>query len=182
MALVNFIFRCNNWLTPLHLPQITSLPRIRWASNARIQPQDDGTYKGEKLKRYGFTPHYHTKGLLPRLRIKERRLRTMPISMNEDYWSPRQATLGQNDFIKILGDERVQQTDLLDHVPDYLKGYKAREYSVLQRKRKEFEHWKYTKPLKWLHLEQRIKFLYRRFNNKYKPPEVERLHQSRHCP
>lgn len=151
-------------------------------STYKNQPHDDGTYRGEQSRRCGYQAHHHTKGMLPRLKIKEKKLSTMPVSSKEDYWTPRLATEGQNDFIKILGDESVNQHDLLTHIPDWLRGYKNtnREYSVLMRKRKEFEHWKYTKPLKWLHLEQRIKFLYRRINNKYMPPKVELLNKSRH--
>lgn len=151
-------------------------------STYKNQPHDDGTYRGEQARRFGYKAHHHTRGMLPRLKIKEKKLHTMPITIKEDYWSPRLATEGQNDFIKILGDESVNQHDLLNHIPDWLRGYKNTniEYSVLMRKRKEFEYWKYTKPLKWLHLEQRIKYLYRRINNKYRPPSVELLNKSRH--
>lgn len=144
-------------------------------------PCDDGTYKGERPRWVGYEAHHHTKGMLPRLNKKEKILSTLPITSKEDRWSIRTALEGQNDFIRVLGDTDVQQHDLLTHIPDWLRGYKANhEYSVLMRKRKEFEHWKMTKPLKWLHMEQRIKFLYRRLNNKYKPPEVEKLNKSRH--
>lgn len=146
------------------------------------QPQDDGVYRGGAVRRYGYEAHHHVKGFLPRLSIREKRLATLPITAKEDDWSLRKAAMGQNDCIRILGDESIQQHDLLTHIPDWLRGYRktSREYSVLQRKKREFVHWKYTKPLKWLHLEQRIKFLYRRFNNKYKPPDVELLRKSRH--
>lgn len=145
-------------------------------------PEVDDRYRGEIPLRIGYEAHHHDKGLLPRLKIREKRLQTMPITMKEDPWSPNQARKGENDFIRILGDERIQQHDLLTHIPDWLRGYKGtdREYSVLMRRRKEVEHWKYSKPLKWLHLEQRIKFLYRRINNKYKPPEVEKLVRSKY--
>lgn len=145
-------------------------------------PMDEGTYRGEIPRRFGYEPHHQTKGLLPRLKIKEKRLQTMPITCKEDEWSKRRATMGQNDFIKILSDKDIEQHELLTHIPDWLRGYKdtRREYSVLMRKRKEFDHWQYTKPLKWLHLEQRIKFLYRRLNNKYKPPDTELLSKSRY--
>lgn len=164
----------------INRPLINSLQN-RCTHSPKNQPHDDGTYKGEKLKRYGFEPQYHDKGLLPRLKLKEHRLRTMPISSKEDRWSKRQSTMGQNDFFNILGDRHINQEDLLEETPDYLKGYRSRnEYSVLMRKRHEFEHWKETKPLKHLHMQQRIKFLYRRLNNKYKPPDVEMLRPSRH--
>lgn len=148
----------------------------------REMPEMDDRFRGERPKRWGYEAHHHTRGLLPRLKIKESRLPTMPISIKEDAWSPRLATRGQNDFIRILGDEKIQQHDLLTHIPDWLRGYRGtnREYGVLMRKRKEFAHWKYSKPLKWLHLEQRIKFLYRFINNKYEPPKVEKLAGSRY--
>lgn len=147
-------------------------------------PIDDGTYRGDRAIRWGYEPHHHTSGLLPRLKIKEKRLITLPITSKEDPWSKHRATEGENDFIKIFSDQDIEQHELLTHIPDWLRGYRdcTREYSVLQRKKKEFAHWRYTKPTKWLHLEQRIKFLYRRINNKYKPPDVEKLRPSRHSP
>lgn len=149
-----------------------------------VHPEDDGKYKGQKARRIGYEAHHHEKGMLPRLSIREKRISTMPITMKEDAWSTRLANMGKDDFKKILGDdEHFQQHDLMTHIPDWLRGYRAnKEYGVLMRRRKEFEHWKYSKPLKWLHLEQRIKFLYRRLNNKYRPPDVELLGRSRHAP
>lgn len=144
---------------------------------------EEHTYRGDVIKRIGYGAKHHHKGLLPRLKIKEARLPHAPSNIKEEYWTKRNALEGQNDFMSILGeDEDFKQYELLDHVPDWLKGYSNMhsEYSVLMRKRKEFEHWKVSKPLKWLHMEQRIKFLYRRINNKYKPPDVEKLHTSRH--
>lgn len=146
-------------------------------------PYADDRYFAEVARRFGYEAHHHTRGALPRLKLKEKKLGTMPITVKEDRWSTRNARMGENDYIKIFGDdENIEQHDLLTNVPDWLRGYKNtdREYSVLMRKRKEFEHWKYTKPLKWLHLEQRIKFLYRRINNKYMPPDVEKLARSRY--
>lgn len=140
-------------------------------------PMDDRTYRGNRPIRWGYEPHHHTSGLLPRLSIKERRLPSLPYTTKEDPWSQRQALEGKNDFIKILSDEDIEQHELLTNIPDWLRGYKNcnREYTVLMRKRKEFSHWRYSKPTKWLHIEQRIKFLYRRINNKYEPPGVELL-------
>lgn len=148
----------------------------------KTTPSGESEYRGEIPRRFGYEGHHHTSGLLPRLKIKERRLPSMPITAKEDPWSKRLATMGQNDFIRIFSDEDIEQHELLTHIPDWLRGYKDcnREYSVLMRKRKEFAHWKYSKPTKWLHIEQRIKFLYRRINNKYKPPGVEMLSQSRY--
>lgn len=150
----------------------------------RSFPMDDGTYRGERPARWGYEAHHHTKGLLPRLKLKEKRLPSMPITAKNDPWSIRNARMGENDFIKIFSDQDIEQHELLTHVPDWLRGYDrcSREYHVLQRKSEEFRDWKYTKPLKWAHLETRIKFLYRRINNKYKPPDVEKLLPSRHAP
>ena len=147
-------------------------------------PMDPKVYRGDIPIRFGYEPHHHTKGLLPRLKLKEKRLLSKPITAKEDDWAKHNALKGHNDCIKIFSDTDIEQYELLTHVPDWLRGYydTRSEYGVLQRKRKEFAHWKYTKPTKWLHLEQRIKFLYRRINNKYKPPDVEKLHPSRHSP
>lgn len=145
-------------------------------------PMDDGTYRGDMPRRFGYEPHHQTRGLLPRLKIKEKRLPCQPMTAKEDVWSNRLARQGENDFIKILGDEDIEQHELLTNIPDWLRGYRNtdREYSVLLRRRKEFSHWRYSKPIKWQHLEQRIRFLYRRINNKYKPPEVEKLQPSKY--
>lgn len=144
-------------------------------------PMDDGTYRGDMPRRFGYEAHHHTRGLLPRLKLKEKRVSSMPITSKEDPWSNRLAREGENDFIKILGDdEDFKQYELLTHVPDWLRGYKNTnlEYTVLMKKRQEFSHWKYSKPLKWKHMQQRIRYLYKRINNKYKPPEVEKLRPS----
>lgn len=162
------------------LPSITLVSARNFSP--RTDPSKDDRYRGEQPRRWGYEAHHHTRGLLPRLKIKEKRLPTLPISSKEDNWSRRRATEGQNDFVRILGDESIEQHELLTHIPDWLRGYRNthKEYTVLQLRKREFAHWRYTKPLKWLHLEQRIKFLYRRINNKYKPPDVELLNKSRH--
>lgn len=133
-------------------------------------------------RRFGYEAHHHTEGLLPRLRIKEKRAVFMPLTAKEDPWASHKAREGENDFIKILSDQDIEQHDLLTHIPDWLRGYKDSrfEYHMLLRKKKEFAHWQYSKPLKWSHLEARIKFLYKRLNNKFKPPEVEKMHRSRY--
>lgn len=187
-VLIDIILRIMFSLTAKTLSRSTNhiAPSTTLISRRNFQPYTDPSaddrFRGERPRRWGFEPHHHERGLLPRLKIKEKRLTTMPISSKENPWSRRQATMGQNDFIRILGDESIEQHELLTHVPDWLRGYRntGLEYSVLQRKRREFDYWRYTKPLKWLHLEQRIKFLYRRINNKYKPPDVELLGKSRH--
>lgn len=148
----------------------------------KSSPLDGSEYRGENPRRWGYEAHHQTSGLLPRLKIKERRLPTLLYTTKEDPWSKRQATMGANDNIKIFSDEDIEQHELLTHIPDWLRGYKDchREYPVLMRRRKEFAHWKYSKPTKWKHLEERIRFLYRRINNKYMPPDVELLKQSRY--
>lgn len=147
----------------------------------RVQPQDTGVYRGQRLRRWGYEAHHHTKGLLPRLKIPEKRLACMPITQKEDRWSLRRARMGENDFVRVLGDDRIRQHELLTHIPEWLRGYKAdREYSVLMLKRKEFDYWRYSKPTKWQYMNQRINFLYRRLNNKYKPPDVEKLANTRY--
>lgn len=159
--------------------QVFTIPTRNFKPN--VQPQDDGSYRGLRLRRYGYEAHHHTKGLLPRLKTPERRLNCLPITTKESPWSPRQARMGENDLIRLLGDDRIKQHELLTHIPEWLRGYRtSSEYSVLQIKRREFDYWRYTKPLKWKYLQERIRFLYRRLNNKYKPPDVERLSSNRY--
>lgn len=159
------------------------LSLLRTFSTYKNQPQDDMTYRGGQSRRTGYQAHHHEKGLLPRLKIKEKKLDTMPTTAPEDPWSPRLAREGENDFVKIFSDnyETIEQHDLLTHIPDWLRGYRANnEYSVSQRRRREFQHWRVTKPQKWRFLENRIKYLYKMINNKYKPPGPELLKRSRH--
>lgn len=158
-----------------------SVTSVRYFS-PKSWPMFDGTYRGQAPRRLGYEAHHHTKGLLPRLSIKEKRLNTLPLTAKEDPWSKRLATMGENDFIRILGDKDIEQHELLTHIPEWLRGYKGtwNEYNVILRRKKEFEHWQHSKPLKWFHLERRQRFLYKMINNKFRPPEVEKLTRSRH--
>lgn len=147
----------------------------------RNQPHVDGVYRGQNIKRYGYEPHHHTKGLLPRLSIPEKRLGFIPTTAKESRWSTRNSRMGENDCVRVFGDDSIRQYELLTHIPEWLRGYRARnEYSVLMIKRRAFENWKESKPQKWKHMQERIRFLYRRINNKYNPPRVEKLPPSRY--
>lgn len=155
---------------------------IRHFSPRTLPSGIDDRYRGEAPRKFGYEAHHHVEGLLPRLKLKEKRIDCMPITKKEGEWSHRKARMGENDFVRIFGDGRTKQYELLTHIPEWLRGYKNTnfEYPVLMLKRREFEYWRETKPQKWQHMQQRIKFLYRRLNNKYRPPDVEKLRTSRY--
>lgn len=148
---------------------------LRYFSPKNRQSLDD-RYRGEFPRKFGYEAHHHTNGLLPRINVQEKRIGCMPMTKKESPWSTRNARMGENDYMRIFGDGKTKQYELLTHIPEWLRGYRANfEYPVLMLKRREFEYWRDTKPQKWQHMNQRIKYLYRRINNKWKPPEVERL-------
>ena len=82
-------------------------------------------------------------------------------------WSEKRVTFGQNDYIDILGSGNVHPTDLI-RGPKWLIGFKGNELQRLARQKKsEGRSINAVDTQKYLDMQKRIKFLYRKFNIKF---------------
>lgn len=123
--------------------------------------------KGKLIRRFGYEEKILERGTLPH--VDGERL-PLPIYRPKDYWNERRAIFGQNDYIDILGSDRLHPTRLLKEVPAWLRGFKGNEYQHCLRRRRMMYHSseRYLKPTKWHNLEKRIKFLYQFLNKRTK--------------
>lgn len=148
------------------------------------------------IRRFGYRPHYHAKGkieslicsfvvnyyqcfvscwlgLLPRIPGEELPLSTVPNEKKPDPWRPQAALFGQNDYIDILGDEKINPTQLMSSIPQWLRKFRGNEMQMLIRKRQAKAHWKWSRPLKWDEMNKTIDFLYKKLNYKKEPKKPE---------
>ncbi len=80
---------------------------------------------------------------------------------------------GENDYIDILGDDRIHPTQTMASIPAWLRKFRGNEMQMLIRKRQAKAHWRWSRPQKWTHLNKRIDFLYKRLNYKTEPRKPE---------
>lgn len=110
---------------------------------------------------------------MPRIKGDHLPLRSVPHEKKPDPWRPQEALFGQNDYIDILGDGKINPTQLMSSIPPWLRKFRGNEMQMLIRKRTAKSYWKWSRPQKWNELNKRIDFLYKRLNYKREPNKPE---------
>lgn len=102
-------------------------------------------------------------GLMPRLKDQEKTVK----STNNGYrpnqlnWAKKNSLMGQNDYIDILGNDKIKPYEILKDVPWFLKGFGGNELQMLTRLQAAKSDWRFSRPKKWKEVQGRMDFLYK---------------------
>ncbi|XP_046343700.2 39S ribosomal protein L51, mitochondrial-like [Haliotis rufescens] len=147
------------------LPVSSVVTQSRWASSDSPQTTDyapPSPYKNPGPRRYGYVPKMFAGGVLPR---HGRKPLPIPTYKQPDNWSTKKALFGQNDYIDILGSGNVHPVDLM-RGPEWLIGFNGNELQRLVRRiRFQGNRLKAYYPTKYLQIQKRISFLYKKYNH-----------------
>lgn len=152
----------------------------------------------KEMRERGYQRRYGWKDTLPRgllPRIDGEKYKTLPVYRAKNSFSQKRATLGQNDYIDILGkylfvsrwnhrkcifpkslfifatgDSNLHPARIVTGVPTWLKTFRGNEFQRLLRKEKMYDRGIYplTRPTKWSKMKTRMDWLWYELNYRRK--------------